>query len=254
MVQLQGSVGRGGLNRYADVATVQTLINDCIHLLTPLRPLTPDGVAGAVTITAIEEFQRRVLRSPNPDGRVDRGGRTLRMLVVSARPAPTPAASRVAPGAKSMRFPMAARPTQSYKDGMRRFGANRAKGRLHAGCDLYAPVGTPIYALDEGEVIRSVYYFYLGTYALEVQHPGFVARYGEITRDVPAGVKKGARVERGQRLGAVGLLEGINMSMLHLELYSGRVSGPLTVRGNKPYQRRSDLIDPASILDAAVLT
>lgn len=252
MIQLQGSVGRGGLNRYADVATVQTLVNDCIHLLTPLRPLETDGVAGTVTIAAIEEFQRRVLRSPRPDGRVDRGGRTLRALVTSARPA-APAAPRIAPGAKAMRFPMAARPTQSYKDGMRRFGANRAKGRLHAGCDLYAPVGTPIYALDEGEVIKSVYFFYLGTYALEVQHPGFVARYGEITRDVPAGVKKGARVERGQQLGSVGLLEGINMSMLHLELYSGSVSGPLTVRGSKPYQRRSDLIDPASILDAAVL-
>jgi hypothetical protein len=41
------------------------------------------------------------------------------------------------------------------------------------------------------------------------------------------------------------------MSMLHLELYSGDKTGPLTDRGNQPYMRRTDLIDPTPILDEA---
>ena len=40
--------------------------------------------------------------------------------------------------------------------------------------------------------------------------------------------------------------------MLHLELYSGKATGALTVRGNKPYQRLADLIDPTPILDKAI--
>ena len=42
-------------------------------------------------------------------------------------------------------------------------------------------------------------------------------------------------------------------SMLHFELYEGTGSGPLTVRSNPPYQRRSDLVDPTSYLDGCAL-
>ena len=42
-------------------------------------------------------------------------------------------------------------------------------------------------------------------------------------------------------------------SMLHFELYEGSGSGPLTVRSNPPYQRRSDLIEPADYLDGCTL-
>jgi hypothetical protein len=61
-------------------------------------------------------------------------------------------------------------------------------------------------------------------------------------------------VRAGQRIARVGHLQGINVpsDMLHLELYSGQASGPLTVSGSAsakrsdgvPYQRRRDLIDP----------
>ena len=40
-------------------------------------------------------------------------------------------------------------------------------------------------------------------------------------------------------------------STVPLELYSGTAKGPLTDRKDLPYQRRSDLIDPTSILDKA---
>jgi murein DD-endopeptidase MepM/ murein hydrolase activator NlpD len=258
VIRIQNSVGREGLNTYKDVVTVQTLINDCIRLLAPLKKLDADGKCGPRTVAAIEHFQRTVVRLNNPDGRVDPSGATLRALVSnSVAPKPAPASSALVSHPTgvaqqgTVRFPLASRPVESYKQGMRRFGSNRKGGRLHAGCDLYAKVGTPILALDNGEVIAH-YPFYLGTYALEVRHPSFIARYGEITRNVPADVKVGAKIVRGQTIGYVGQLTGLNMSMLHLELYSGKATGPLTVRAGA-YKRRGDLIDPTAILDGAAL-
>jgi uncharacterized protein (TIGR02594 family) len=74
------SVGRGGVNLRADVELVQALINAKIAQLRPLRPLRVDGQVGARTIAAIEEFQRRVVGTDSPDGRVDRQGRTIAAL------------------------------------------------------------------------------------------------------------------------------------------------------------------------------
>ena len=134
---------------------------------------------------------------------------------------------------------------------MRRFGSARKKGRLHAGVDLYAPIGTPIYAMDDGVVAKNIYAFYLGTFALEVTHSKFLARYGEISKVAP-GIRKGVKVKKGQLITYVGELRGLNMSMLHIELYSGKGTGPLTVRNRKPYMRRSDLIDPTPVLEKAI--
>jgi murein DD-endopeptidase MepM/ murein hydrolase activator NlpD len=251
MIQIDASVGRNAQNRFKDVATVQTLLNDCHHLLQPLPPINPNGAVGADTIRAIDEFQRRVLQMAQPDGRVDPGGRTLGALIAQRRESVERASTGVPGGSES--FPMTARPAESYKEGMRRFGANRSNGRKHAGVDLYAPVGTPIYALDDGEVIQNLYHFYLGTYALEIRHPNFVARYGEIRQDVPRELKRGARVRKGQLIGHVGHLQGLNMSMLHLEIYSGTGAGELTVAANRPYMRRADLLDPTPILDRAAM-
>jgi murein DD-endopeptidase MepM/ murein hydrolase activator NlpD len=250
MIRIDASVGRGGDNRFKDVATVQTLLFDCRHLLEGLPPIEPTGTADEATIRAIDEFQRRVLDWSQPDGRVDPGGRTFDALVRNRREAEA-ALAGPAVGGGGEAFPMTSRPVESYREGMRRFGANRSGGRRHAGCDLYAPVGTPIYALADGEVIQNLYAFYLGTYALEVQHPNYVARYGEIKQNIPAGLKRRARVERGQLLGYVGELQGLNMSMLHLEIFAGSGSGDLTNRANPPFMRRADLIDPSAILDRA---
>lgn len=108
-------------------------------------------------------------------------------------------------------------------------------------------------AVADGEVIRNPYYFYSGTYALEVRHTGgFVVRYGEIST-AAQGVSAGSSVARGQVIAFVGKLES-GSSMLHFEMYAGTASGSLTVRGNPPYQRRSDLLDPTPYLDQATLT
>ena len=261
MDRITHSVGNKGINKYKDVMTVQTLINDCRHLLLPMLALETDGKIGKKTISAIELFQKNVIKLSKPDGRVDPGGKTITELNKKRVVGRTPPQDSLNfenllkslfPSLQDapLKFPLDSRPAQSYKDGMRRFGSNRSKGRKHAGCDLYAPVGTPIYAMDDGVVEKDIYAFYLGTYAIEIKHTKFLARYGEISR-VAKGVKKGAKIKKGQLIAYVGELRGLNMSMLHLELYSGKAKGSLTVRGNKPYKRRSDLIDPTPILDKA---
>lgn len=246
---IHASVGHKGKNHFHDVATVQALLNDNLYRLTPLRPLEPDGKIGPVTIGAIEEFQRRIMKMSKPDGRVDPHGRTISVLVAGRREHNKHHTPSVLPNV-DVRFPLATRPAKSYKTGMRRFGAHRKGGRLHAGCDLYAPIDTPIYAMADGEVIRGPYAFYLGTYALEVDHGNFLARYGEIKK-ATAGLKKGSIVTRGQEIARVGHLRGLSMSMLHLEIYAGTSEGHLTLAGHKPYMRRADLLDPTSLLDKA---
>ncbi len=67
------------------------------------------------------------------------------------------------------------------------------------------------------------------------------------------GIKKGANVVAGQVIGHVGKMDGIDESMLHLELYSGKETGPLTNRNNQPYNRRGDLINPTDILEKSQL-
>jgi hypothetical protein len=87
MTLLTDSVGRLGRNLPPDVKTVQSLLNR--NRPAPLRPIAEDGRIGSETIGAIEEFQRRVVKFPNPDGRVDPGGRTWQALT-SGAPTPVP--------------------------------------------------------------------------------------------------------------------------------------------------------------------
>jgi murein DD-endopeptidase MepM/ murein hydrolase activator NlpD len=129
--------------------------------------------------------------------------------------------------------------------GHRYFGAPRA-GRKHAACDLIAPKGTKIFAVEEGVVINGPYPFYNGTDALEVRHPLFTVRYGEILKAAD-GLTIGSKVTKGQLIAYVGKMH--KDSMLHFEMYDGSGSGSLTVRSNKPFQRRSDLVDPTEYLD-----
>lgn len=146
-------------------------------------------------------------------------------------------------------FPTHARPTANYKSGQRKFKAGRSGGRLHAACDLYRKKNDVAQAVSGGKVIRDRYYFYQGTYALEVKHTdGKVVRYGEITGTAASGTSSGATVQSGQTIGYIGKVNSNCCEpMLHFEMYSGNKSGALTTSGNS-FQRRSDLIDPSAYL------
>jgi murein DD-endopeptidase MepM/ murein hydrolase activator NlpD len=153
-------------------------------------------------------------------------------------------------------FPLINIPAQSYKDGARRFGANRNAERKHAGCDLYAPVGTKVYAMADGKII-SYNEFYGKTWEIEVDHGDYIIRYGEVKPKpdgMALGLKVGSNIKQGQHIGYVGLVHfksGGTAHMLHLEMYDKSGSGPLTNRANKPYQRRKGLVNPAPFLDQA---
>ena len=149
-------------------------------------------------------------------------------------------------------FPLSFVPTLSYKKGGRRFGANRDGGkRKHAACDLIAPKGTEIYAVENGKVTYGPYLFYRGTYAIEFRlDSGKVVRYCEIEK-VASGIAVGSTLTEGTLIAYVGKM--YVDSMLHFELYDGSGAGSLTVRSNSPYQRRSDLINPADYLDGCAL-
>jgi murein DD-endopeptidase MepM/ murein hydrolase activator NlpD len=147
-----------------------------------------------------------------------------------------------------MRFPLPFVPKQSYHTGGRCFGAARARGRRHAACDLIAPLGTDIYAIDAGVVEFAAAGFYRGTNALAIRHKnGQVVRYCEILPHDKSNPPAGASVSPGQLIAHVGKM--FVDSMLHFELYAGTVEGSLTIRANPPYQRRADLLDPTSLLD-----
>ena len=75
---LDKSVGENGVNSRDDVVIVQVLLN--FNRPVPLRAVEVDGSIGQETKDAIREFQSRVLKLPNPDGRVDVGGHTLAAL------------------------------------------------------------------------------------------------------------------------------------------------------------------------------
>ena len=105
--------------------------------------------------------------------------------------------------------------------------------------------------MENGQVAYGPYLFYRGTYAIEFRlDSGKVVRYCEIEK-VATGVAVGSKLTEGTLIAYVGKM--YVDSMLHFELYDGTGSGPLTVRSNPPYQRRSDLINPTDYLDGCTL-
>ena len=113
---------------------------------------------------------------------------------------------------------------------------------------MYALPGTEVLAIEDGKVVRGKYLFYDVVYAIEVQHPCGVVRYGEIS-DVAEGIHEGAEVKAGQVIGYVGKMKTVAQSMLHFEMFGGAEHGPLTDRNQPPFMRRADLLDPTAFLD-----
>jgi hypothetical protein len=78
-VAIQGAVGRGGRNLPADVRTIQSALNaEAPPEGGPTVKLKVDGLAGPLTIAAIEKYQKRKIGWA--DGRVDPDGPTIHAL------------------------------------------------------------------------------------------------------------------------------------------------------------------------------
>jgi len=98
-------------------------------------------------------------------------------------------------------------------------------GRLHAGVDIAAPTGTPIYAAKDGRVS---YAGYRGGYGklVEINHGnGLVTRYGHCSKLL---VSSGKRVKKGQLIALVGSTGNSTGPHLHFEVrINGKAVDPL---------------------------
>lgn len=260
--KLKGSVGRadkGAGNAPGDVQIVQEMLRTASMILRD-PGVDPGGIDGKIirdrgksdTIRAIEAFQGRFF--VRPDGLIEPEGRTwLELTRILATGSGTGVAIAAGSAATQFCFPFAQLPSADWTKAPRSFAANRDGGRrAHAGCDLYFPKGTIIRAVGEGTVVRGPYPFYAETFAIEIDHGAFLARYGEVQEG--ALVRQGDHMVAGQPIARVGHLVGINVpsDMLHFELYDKSAHGPLTVgaaegataSNGRPFMRRRDLIDP----------
>ncbi|MCP4547262.1 MAG: M23 family metallopeptidase [bacterium] len=245
MLEIGGSVGKAGVNRPEDILVVKYLLNRNGHLLAPYSPLLEDANLNSRTLALIERYQERITLMTRPDRRVDPHGKTIRHLNINAR---EESSGEIPP----IIYPLENWAEQDIRSEPASFAALRKDGRRHAGCDLYAPADTPVLAIKDGRIITKPYPFYLGTMALEVDHGNCVVRYGELDR-IAVGLEIGTIISAGQLIAYIGELDGLGVSMLHMEMYTGRTPGPLTDRGNLPFLRRGDLINPTSFLESAVL-
>lgn len=264
---IASSVGRpskGAVNTPADVQTVQSMFRIAAMIESEPR-FDPGGIDGTIdanesnddTIRAIEAFQSRFFTQP--DGVINVGKKTWRELIDllnGDEDTGTPGNPTIPVTNGDCFFPFKQLPNVNWTSGIRKFGAGRDDNtRAHAGCDLYFPTGTTIYAITSGTVTLGPYPFYDGTWALEIDHGTFLARYGEVHKNTM--VRKGDQVSAGQPIAKVGNLLSITNSMLHLELYNKSATGDLTVRNGetakhtngKPFWRRKDLFDPTSKLN-----
>lgn len=91
----------------------------------------------------------------------------------------------------------------------------------HAGIDLGAPQGTPIYAVADGVVTRAEWFSGYG-YCVDIDHGGGLStRYGHMPSNNPSTgimVKKGAHVKKGQQIGHVGNTGNSTGPHLHFEV------------------------------------
>jgi murein DD-endopeptidase MepM/ murein hydrolase activator NlpD len=203
-------------------------------------------------------WQDPFLSGTNAPAATPGGPGSAAAAAVSSTPAAPGAPAATDPNAKAATaaatakpkaiFPFTRPPTADFHTNPRYFRCPRGHGRLHAAVDLWAPHLTPIRAIADGTVIQAPYYFYLGTNALEVNHPGIgVVRYGEIDMKKVVHLKGGDKIKQGDIIAYVGLLT-LNTTMLHFELYSGKEKGPLTVH-TPPFQRRADLVNPTTFME-----
>jgi hypothetical protein len=108
------------------------------------------------------------------------------------------------------------------------FGVRRRYDH-HCGVDLYAPIDTPVYAVEDGEIVdicpftgpSAGYDFWLDTEAVYVRGESGVVVYGEI--EVERNLKIGDKILQKQYLGKVKRViikdKGRPTSMLHIELH-----------------------------------
>ena len=175
---------------------------------------------------AVAAYNRLPAASPLPAG--------TRLILPGARPAPAPADETPAPAPLALAEgeqraatlpPVAPLPGAGFRpvwpaegEISTYFGeVDPTAPRGHPGLDIAAPFGAPIYAAEQGEVIRVAR---AGAYGLLVvlAHPGYETWYGHLSA---FDVDQGEWVQRGQVIGRVGSTGYSTGPHLHFEVREG---------------------------------
>jgi murein DD-endopeptidase MepM/ murein hydrolase activator NlpD len=110
------------------------------------------------------------------------------------------------------------------------FGSAR-RGHVHGGVDLYCPVGTPVVAMEAGEVVAVLPVtgphagkpWWLNTWMIMVEGNSGVFGYGGLKPAVGIGDTVRAAEHLGQILSMVRFAAGRPTSLLYLELHANGV-------------------------------
>lgn len=117
----------------------------------------------------------------------------------------------------SSSFGMRKHPIQGYR-------------KMHRGVDFAAPRGTPIYAAGDGTVVKMGWVGGYGRYVKIKHNNEYCTAYAHMHR-FATGLKIGARVKQGQRIGAVGSTGHATGPHLHYEVHQhGKQINPKLVK------------------------
>jgi peptidoglycan hydrolase-like protein with peptidoglycan-binding domain len=184
-------------------------------------------------------------------------GLLLRLLVVlSLLGAGLAGVTVTSPGHRAVvdiTFPTA--PDATFRDD---YDAGRIASQLHRATDLYAPMGTPVYAMVGGRVIWAPGRYGNAGYALQIRGvDGRTYAYyhlgpheGGRAGAYAPGITEGVTVARGQHIGFVGD-SGNAVGMdphLHVEIHDDRVTDPHGTNRVNPFPslqaalRRGDVV------------
>lgn len=135
------------------------------------------------------------------------------------------------------------------------FGVER-RHDMHEGVDLYCPETTPVYAIEDGEIIMMRAFtgknancpWWEDTDAIYIKGESGVICYGEIKID--NSLILGDHIDAGELIGEVRKVlktdKGRPMSMLHIELYKTPITREISWELGQP--QPENLLDPTQLL------
>lgn len=125
------------------------------------------------------------------------------------------------PPAPSYKNPVEGSVSKSHDTETLVYSVTMGDYRVHTGIDLEAPVGTPVYAIADGTVLK-VYNDYLMGTCIEIEHGnGIVSCYRNLQEALPEGIVEGAKVKAGQLIAGIGdtaIIEQSDEAHLHFEI------------------------------------
>jgi len=156
-----------------------------------------------------------------------------------------------------MRFPLDKKIELDSIPAANRWGARR-KFDNHTGVDFFCDPGTPVYAIEDGVVMKIDWFtgavidmpWWEDTMAVAIKGKSGVWNYAEIAPHLS--LKVGSVVKQGDWVGNVMTVlkkdKGLPMTMLHLELYDDFVADKPWVMWNLNCAAPKGLINPEYIL------